>query len=166
MNHADILKTRTDLSRQIGQKTEAMRLEAEHEALRCEGAAGSLVQASQALCVQQGETKAAWQANDIAQPEAESRMAVLSRAIAEIEKLQAAALAQLQAARGRAQQANSMLDLLESVYVADVQAAEQAQALLERGDSGRHPGPSLAAQRLNDGADADHDPQAGEGRSD
>lgn len=165
MNHADILKTRTELSRQIGQKTEAMRLEAEHEALRCEGAAGSLAQASQALAVQQGEVKAAWQANDIAQSEAESRMAVLSRAISEVDRLQAVAMAQLQAARGRAQQAGTTLDLLESLFVADVQAAERAAAALEAGDSGRHPGPSLAAQR-GGGAAADHDPQAGEGRSD
>lgn len=144
-----MLQVRTDMARQMGQKAEAMRKQVHDESLRYEGAVGCLAQVRDMLGRHQLKVREAFAEQGQDKEVSAGKMAVLTAAIADLDVLAETAKAQLAGQRGKAQQAEATLDMLEAMFSADI---AQAQAMVEGPDgepqdTGRHPGAGLAAQR-------------------
>lgn len=138
------------MAKQMGQKAEAMRKMVLDEALRCEGAVGSLAQVRELLTGYQLTVRESFAEQGGDKEVCTGKMAVLSAAIGSLDELAETARAQLAGQRGRALQAEATLDMLEAVFAADITAA---QALIEdvrpegAEDTQGHPGPGVAAER-------------------
>lgn len=129
---SEMLASRTQYAKEIAQKAEALRLEAEVEVHRYEGAVGVLKQVRELL---QKDGKLPLVPEEV---------------IVQFVFLFDQAQAELIAARGRVQQGEKTLDMLEALFQADVAAA---QGLLEKKEApkrakGRHPGASIKSKRL------------------
>lgn len=160
MNPIDILSVRSELSRQMGQKAEAMRLEAERECLRYEGAIGAIKDVVAFLTTQaEGIKQSSDDGRELELCEAAIQAVTSSMHLARA--LDESAKAGLVSSRGRVAQAEKTLDMMQAFFDADQAAAKLARADADappRGDSGRHPGPSLGDQRRNEEAGNGGDP--------
>lgn len=164
MNRAEIFEVRTDMAKQLAQKAGAMRKMVLDESLRYEGAVGSLAQVRDMLTGYQLTVRESFAEQGGDKEVCTGKMAILSAAIGSLDELAETAKAQLAGQRGKVQQAEVTLDMLQAVFAADITAA---QSLIEDArpegakDTDGHPGPGVAAERraeaeAGEGTDASH----------
>lgn len=155
MQPSDILRVRTEMAREMGVKAEAMRQACLNESLRYEGATGALQQAVDAIDMELHANKEALLAGQTEDVTAQAVRTSLLLAHGRITVILRAAESGLAGQRGKLQQAEETLNMLEALFSADIEAAKAIIAPTPPAPPakpGRHPGPSLAAKRRAEGA--------------
>ncbi len=166
MNRVEILQVRTDMARQMGQKAEAMRKMVFDEALRYEGAVGSLAQVRDMLSGYQLTVRESFAEQGGDKEVCAGKMAILTAAIGSLDELADTAKAQLAGQRGKAQQAEATLDMLEAMFAADIEAAkDMVEEVRPEGaqEAHGHPGPGIAAERRAETEPGDEAAEGGDG---